>query len=235
MAAPEERLVSEGEGGAPGSARLSPAPLPEAAEPLAPMEPPPQSNTLMGLPIVAIESILSFLSYDETSQLRLVGAAEGRRRGGGRAAAGTGLGPPGSARLARGSCGGRRPWRAPPSCWRSPGKGLDGVGWGFIPSPLSVCASIREFLKLFLLSLTSFIPFALCEKAPGCWRLISASDWLGWAVYCVSYVCLFLLIRFKHTSVGGGKPADPRILPCLEMWVKKNAKKKKKSAFFLQS
>ncbi|XP_068042009.1 F-box only protein 28 isoform X1 [Anomalospiza imberbis] len=72
MAAPEERLVSEGEGGAPGSARLSPAPLPEAAEPLAPMEPPPQSNTLMGLPIVAIESILSFLSYDETSQLRLV-------------------------------------------------------------------------------------------------------------------------------------------------------------------
>ncbi|KAJ7409134.1 F-box only protein 28 [Pitangus sulphuratus] len=36
------------------------------------MEPPPQSNTLMGLPIVAIESILSFLSYDETSQLRLV-------------------------------------------------------------------------------------------------------------------------------------------------------------------
>lgn len=96
MAAPEERLVSEGEGGAPGSARLSPAPLPEAAEPLAPMEPPPQSNTLMGLPIVAIESILSFLSYDETSQLRLVGAAEGRRRGGGPgAAAGTGLGPPG--------------------------------------------------------------------------------------------------------------------------------------------
>ncbi|XP_027537667.1 F-box only protein 28 isoform X2 [Neopelma chrysocephalum] len=72
MAAPEERLVSEGEGGAPGSARLSPAPLPESAETLAPMEPPPQSNTLMGLPIVAIESILSFLSYDETSQLRLV-------------------------------------------------------------------------------------------------------------------------------------------------------------------
>lgn len=99
MAAPEERLVSEGEGGAPGSARLSPAPLPEAAEPLAPMEPPPQSNTLMGLPIVAIESILSFLSYDETSQLRLVGAAEGRRRGGGRAAAGTGLGPPGPGQL----------------------------------------------------------------------------------------------------------------------------------------
>lgn len=102
MAAPEERLVSEGEGGAPGSARLSPAPLPEAAEPLAPMEPPPQSNTLMGLPIVAIESILSFLSYDETSQLRLVGAAEGRRR------AGAALRPgPGSA---------RRPRRPPPGC-----------------------------------------------------------------------------------------------------------------------
>uniref|UniRef100_G1KZD1 F-box protein 28 n=1 Tax=Anolis carolinensis TaxID=28377 RepID=G1KZD1_ANOCA len=32
----------------------------------------PQSNTLVGLPIVAIEGILGFLSYDETSQLRLV-------------------------------------------------------------------------------------------------------------------------------------------------------------------
>lgn len=222
MAAPEERLVSEGEGGAPGSARLSPAPLPEAAEPLAPMEPPPQSNTLMGLPIVAIESILSFLSYDETSQLRLVGAAEGRRRGGGHAAAGTGLGPPGPGQL-RGAAA----LACPAEPLRSPGKGLDGVGWGFIPSPLSVCASMHAFLKLFLPSLTSFIPFALCEKAPGCWRLISPSDWLGWAVYCVSYVCLFLFIRFKPISVGGGKPAAPRILPYLEMWVKKDVKKKK--------
>ncbi|KAM9297696.1 F-box only protein 28 isoform 2-T2 [Morus bassanus] len=72
MAAPEERLLSEGEGGALGSARLSPPPVSEPPEALAPLEPPPQSNTLMGLPIVAIESILSFLSYDETSQLRLV-------------------------------------------------------------------------------------------------------------------------------------------------------------------
>ncbi|NWR60741.1 FBX28 protein, partial [Bucorvus abyssinicus] len=72
MAAPEERLLSDGEGGALGSARLSPPPVSEAPEALASLEPPPQSNTLMGLPIVAIEKILSFLSYDETSQLRLV-------------------------------------------------------------------------------------------------------------------------------------------------------------------
>ncbi|XP_050750580.1 F-box only protein 28 isoform X1 [Gymnogyps californianus] len=72
MAAPEERLLSDREGGALGSARLSPPPVSESPEALAPLEPPPQSNTLMGLPIVAIESILSFLSYDETSQLRLV-------------------------------------------------------------------------------------------------------------------------------------------------------------------
>ncbi|NWY50117.1 FBX28 protein, partial [Chionis minor] len=72
MAAPEERVLSDGEGGALGSARLSPPPVSESPEALAPLEPPPQSNTLIGLPIVAIESILSFLSYDETSQLRLV-------------------------------------------------------------------------------------------------------------------------------------------------------------------
>ncbi|OXB68320.1 hypothetical protein ASZ78_015260 [Callipepla squamata] len=71
-AAAEERLLSEGEGGAPGSARLSPPPLSQSPEAPTPLEQPPQSNTLMGLPIVAIESILSFLSYDETSQLRLV-------------------------------------------------------------------------------------------------------------------------------------------------------------------
>lgn len=81
MAAAEERLLSEGEGGAPGSARLSPPPLSQSPEAPAPLEQPPQSNTLMGLPIVAIESILSFLSYDETSQLRLVGAGEGREGG----------------------------------------------------------------------------------------------------------------------------------------------------------
>lgn len=34
----------------------------------------PQNNTLVALPIVAIENILSFMSYDEISQLRLVRA-----------------------------------------------------------------------------------------------------------------------------------------------------------------
>lgn len=82
MAAPEERLVSDGEGSALGSARLSPPTVSESHDCLAPMELPPQSNTLMGLPIVAIENILSFLSYDEISQLRLVG--DGGQRGGGR-------------------------------------------------------------------------------------------------------------------------------------------------------
>lgn len=78
MAAAEERLLSEGDGGALCAARLSPTPLPPPPEAPALLEQPPQSNTLMGLPIVAIESILSFLSYDETSQLRLVGAGPGR-------------------------------------------------------------------------------------------------------------------------------------------------------------
>lgn len=130
----------------------------------------------------------------------------------------------------------------PAGLLRSPGKGLDEVGslgWGFIPSPLSVCAAVHAFLKLFMPSLTSFIPFTLCEKAPGCWRLVSPSDWLGWVVYCVSYVCLFLLIGLKPTSVGGGKPAAPRILPCLEMWVKREdvkiPKNPKKPACFFQS
>lgn len=86
MAAAEERLLSEGDGGALCAARLSPTPLPPPPEAPALLEQPPQSNTLMGLPIVAIESILSFLSYDETSQLRLVGAGPGR--GGGPVAAG---------------------------------------------------------------------------------------------------------------------------------------------------
>lgn len=34
--------------------------------------PPDQSNPLLGLPIVAIETILNFLSYDEISLLRSV-------------------------------------------------------------------------------------------------------------------------------------------------------------------
>lgn len=53
----------------------------------------PQNNTLVALPIVAIENILSFMSYDEISQLRLVrpprdprrplrGAESGEGRGG---------------------------------------------------------------------------------------------------------------------------------------------------------
>lgn len=54
------------------SARLSPPPLPQPRGEAPSLEQLPQSNTLVGLPIVAIESILGFLSYDETSQLRLV-------------------------------------------------------------------------------------------------------------------------------------------------------------------
>lgn len=118
MAATEERLLSEGEGGAPGSARLSPPPLSQSPEAPGPLEQPPQSNTLMGLPIVAIESILSFLSYDETSQLRLVGAGEGRE--GGRGAV-------------------PRPTREPPEREQSRGGGGQAVGqgWGFplLPAP----------------------------------------------------------------------------------------------------
>ncbi|KAL8185475.1 UNVERIFIED_CONTAM: hypothetical protein K2H54_052930 [Gekko kuhli] len=66
-----ERLLSEGEGGAVDPARLSPPPPPQPRMEAQLLEQLPQSNTLVGLPIVAIESILSFLSYDETSQLRL--------------------------------------------------------------------------------------------------------------------------------------------------------------------
>lgn len=41
----------------------------------------PECSTLLNLPIVAIENILNFLSYDQISQLRLV--REGSRPGGG--------------------------------------------------------------------------------------------------------------------------------------------------------
>lgn len=145
MAAPEERLLSDGEGGALGSARLSPPPVSEPPEALAPLEPPPQSNTLMGLPIVAIESILSFLSYDETSQLRLVGPGEGRRRGGrarGPAAAGARahrgkLASPAPGLEKRwGGAGCPRPRLPPAGRLLPPGKGRGAVGWGFLPSPL---------------------------------------------------------------------------------------------------
>ncbi|KAM8949476.1 F-box only protein 28 isoform 2-T3 [Lycaon pictus] len=88
-AASEERMAEEGGGGhgdggpssAVGSAqRLPPPPPPPAPQPgsQAPPAPAlapdqlPQNNTLVALPIVAIENILSFMSYDEISQLRLV-------------------------------------------------------------------------------------------------------------------------------------------------------------------
>ncbi|XP_029414865.1 F-box only protein 28 isoform X2 [Nannospalax galili] len=88
-AASEERMAEEGGGGhgdggscsAAGSAQRQPPPPPSqapqpgsqvsAAPALAPDQLPP-NNTLVALPIVAIENILSFMSYDEISQLRLV-------------------------------------------------------------------------------------------------------------------------------------------------------------------
>ncbi|KAK2086581.1 hypothetical protein P7K49_036006 [Saguinus oedipus] len=103
MAAAEERMAEEGGGGhgdgssslAAGSTqRQPPPPPPQHPQPgsqalPAPVLAPdqlPQNNTLVALPIVAIENILSFMSYDEISQLRLPpsppgrGLEEGRRR-----------------------------------------------------------------------------------------------------------------------------------------------------------
>ncbi|XP_012870791.1 PREDICTED: F-box only protein 28 [Dipodomys ordii] len=88
MAAAEERIAEEGGGGhgdggsssAAGSAQRQP-PVPSSQAPqsgsqappaMAPDQQLPQNNTLVALPIVAIENILSFMSYDEISQLRLV-------------------------------------------------------------------------------------------------------------------------------------------------------------------
>ncbi|XP_053461333.1 F-box only protein 28 isoform X2 [Nycticebus coucang] len=88
-AAAEERMVEEGGGGhsdggsslAAGSAqRQLPQPPPQTPQPGSLASPAPalspdqlpQNNTLVALPIVAIENILSFMSYDEISQLRLV-------------------------------------------------------------------------------------------------------------------------------------------------------------------
>lgn len=88
-AASEERMAEEGGGGhgdggscsAASSAQRQPptppsqAPQPGSQAPAAPALAPdhlPQNNTLVALPIVAIENILSFMSYDEISQLRLV-------------------------------------------------------------------------------------------------------------------------------------------------------------------
>ncbi|NXO01158.1 FBX28 protein, partial [Rhinopomastus cyanomelas] len=72
MAAPEERLPSGGRGGSHRSGRLCLPSVSGTAATSSPLEPRGRSYTLMGLPIVAIERILGFLSYDEISQLRLV-------------------------------------------------------------------------------------------------------------------------------------------------------------------
>ncbi|KAM9612990.1 F-box only protein 28 isoform 2-T2 [Trichechus inunguis] len=88
-AASEERMAEEGGGGhgdggsssAAGSAQRQPPPPPPQPSQPGSQAPPgpalaadqlPQNNTLVALPIVAIENILSFMSYDEISQLRLV-------------------------------------------------------------------------------------------------------------------------------------------------------------------
>lgn len=88
----EEGGGGHGDGGpcaAAGSAqRLPPPPPAPAPQPgsQAPPAPPlapdqlPQNNTLVALPIVAIENILSFMSYDEISQLRLVRPPRDPRR-----------------------------------------------------------------------------------------------------------------------------------------------------------
>lgn len=68
--------------------RLPPPPPPQPPQPgsQAPPAPTlapdqlPQNNTLVALPIVAIENILSFMSYDEISQLRLVRPPRDPRR-----------------------------------------------------------------------------------------------------------------------------------------------------------
>lgn len=88
-AASEERMAEEGggghgDGGSPSAIastqRLPPPPPPQPPQPGSQASPAPglapdqlpQNNTLVALPIVAIENILSFMSYDEISQLRLV-------------------------------------------------------------------------------------------------------------------------------------------------------------------
>ena len=80
----EEGGGGHGDGGSPSAIastqRLPPPPPPQPPQPgsQAPPAPAlapdqlPQNNTLVALPIVAIENILSFMSYDEISQLRLI-------------------------------------------------------------------------------------------------------------------------------------------------------------------
>lgn len=81
------------------------APQPGSQAPPAPALAPdqlPQNNTLVALPIIAIENILSFMSYDEISQLRLVRPAGPRRCPPGR-----GLGRDGDGRFPRAAAGAR--------------------------------------------------------------------------------------------------------------------------------
>lgn len=222
MAAPEERLLSDGEGGALGSARLSPPPVSEPPEALAPLEPPPQSNTLMGLPIVAIESILSFLSYDETSQLRLVGAGEGRRWGGERGALPrSGPGPAGESLPRRPGCGGpgreQRCGRwggAPRRAAAVAGEGAAGMGLSPFAQPppsvdcgVEVCASVHTFLKV-LSSPRSAHPLRN-DRAAKCSFLLGTAAPGGTSLLCP-------YIQLKPTSVGHAEPAAPRTLPYLE-------------------
>lgn len=131
-------MAEEGGGGygdsGPSSAigstqRLPPPPAPQPPQPgsQAPPAPAlapdqlPQNNTLVALPIVAIENILSFMSYDEISQLRLVRPP---RRGPRRPAAGprSGEGRSGE-RLPRGGSAPRAqpmPERGPPALQSPP-------------------------------------------------------------------------------------------------------------------
>lgn len=130
-AASEERMAEEGGGGhgdggscsaASSAQRQPPTPPSQALQPgsQAPAAPAlapdhlPQNNTLVALPIVAIENILSFMSYDEISQLRLVrlprdpaSAPPGPRSGeGGQGQRVPGEGAP--AGYGHGVCSGRR-------------------------------------------------------------------------------------------------------------------------------
>lgn len=152
-------MAEEGGGGhgdsgscsAAGSAQRQPpppppqAPQPGSQAPAAPALAPdhlPQNNTLVALPIVAIENILSFMSYDEISQLRLVRpprrpgpVPRGTPRlcvpraavwGGPARAARSWGGSPGDPRRAGAGCGARRCCPGRPAARRR----RLGVGWG---------------------------------------------------------------------------------------------------------
>ena len=87
----EEGGGGHGDGGSPSAIgstqRLPPPPPPQPPQPGSQAPPAPAlapdqlpQNTLVALPIVAIENILSFMSYDEISQLRLVRPPRDPRR-----------------------------------------------------------------------------------------------------------------------------------------------------------